>query len=119
MTAKPETKIIVKSCDGKSFELSKEVVELLKTIKGLMTTEDGSYKPGGTISLKEVDGTMLAKVIQWADYHKDDPSILNETYFNEQKKIGVTSDWDEQFLSESNIYELIYCATQVIARFSF
>jgi len=71
--------------------------------------EDGGEQE--TIPLPNVNGSILKKVIQWCQYHKDDPLPLEEDD-NKEKRTDDIPSWDQEFLKvdQGTLFELILAA---------
>merc|ERR1712080_476339 len=59
--------------------------------------------------LPNVNAAILKKVIQWATYHKSDPSPPEE---DNEKRTDDISSWDSEFLklNQATLFELILAA---------
>lgn len=60
------------------------------------------------VPLPNVNSAILKKVIQWATFHKDDPSPAEEDD-NKEKRTDDISSWDADFLKvdQGTLFELI------------
>jgi S-phase kinase-associated protein 1 len=58
-----------------------------------------------------VNATILKKVIQWCQYHKDDPPVADDAESRERRTDDIPS-WDVEFLKvdQGTLFELILAA---------
>ncbi|XP_041447681.1 S-phase kinase-associated protein 1-like [Drosophila obscura] len=58
-----------------------------------------------------VNSTILRKVLDWAQYHKDDPQPIGEDESKEKRSDDIIS-WDSDFLKvdQGTLFELIFAA---------
>ncbi|KAJ3342849.1 hypothetical protein HDU93_000979 [Gonapodya sp. JEL0774] len=97
------------SSDGQEFTVSKEVSSQSILIKNML--EDiGDTDEATAIPLPNVSGTILAKVIEYATHHKDDPPIVEDE--NKPKSSDDIDDWDREYMNvdQGTLFELILAA---------
>jgi S-phase kinase-associated protein 1 len=90
----------LKSSDEKEFAIDMELAKVSKTIRttllGLANNE-----PDRTciLLLASVHSSVLAKVIEWLNHHKDDPDVHKEEAMNtpEEACAYEMSEWDQAF----------------------
>lgn len=89
------TKVKLLSSDGQIFELDIETVKMSTYItKRLLRVR---FEEVVMVPLPEpISGAILQKVIQWMEYHKNDPAPLKRKF--RVPSLNV-SDWDLQFLN--------------------
>ena len=96
--------IKINSNDGQSFEASEEGCKKSNYLKNLIG-EDKTE-----ITLKEIKGEVLAKVVEYLNYYADkDFPTLPETLKNNDLKSEIT-EWDFSFIdpiSYENTFHLI------------
>jgi len=108
----PQVKL--SSNDGENFEVNKDVIKLSNTIKTMLEDLGDNEEEGGEqeiIPLQNVNGSILKKVLQWCQYHKDDPPPLEEDD-NKEKRTDDIPSWDQEFLKvdQGTLFELILAA---------
>lgn len=101
--------IKLQSSDKKIFKIDIKTAICSITIKTML--ENLGYEDEDEIiPLPNVKSTILAKIIEWAEYHKDD-SILSE---DEEipNHTGIIGLWDREFLKidQQTLFELITAA---------
>ena len=87
--------IRLQSSDNEVFEVNANVAKCSVTIKTML--EDLGTNEEEIVSLPNVNATILKKVLQWANYHKDDPWIPEDDE-NKEKRTDDISSWDADFL---------------------
>lgn len=104
-------KIKLQSADGETFEVEREVISASTTIKNMLEQIDVGSDDDEPIPLQTVTGSILKRVIQWAQYHRND---RNETADDEQreKRNDDISAWDSDFLKvdQGTLFELLLAA---------
>ncbi|KAH6563500.1 hypothetical protein BASA50_009381 [Batrachochytrium salamandrivorans] len=99
------------SSDGQEFTVAKEIACLSVLIRNMI--EDLGDDREVAVPLPNVTGTVLAKVIEYATHHKDDPIPSPE---DEKKIISATSEdidaWDREYIkvSQDTLFEIILAA---------
>ncbi|KAG0054505.1 hypothetical protein BGZ83_011099 [Gryganskiella cystojenkinii] len=95
------------SSDAQEFKVDKVVAERSSLIKNML--EDNS-KPNSPISLPNVTAAVLGKVIQYCEYHRNDP--VQDT--TDPRWCYKISDWDTKFMQEVGhemVFDIIGAAT--------
>lgn len=77
-------KVILQSNDNEEFEVDRDVIRLSTTLNTMfqdlgMDDPDAGETLNDPIPLANVNGAILRKVIQWCQYHKDDPPTANDS----------------------------------------
>jgi len=102
--------IKLQSCDNEIFNVDIEVAKCSATIKTMV--EDLGLEEGDeeAVPLPNVNAAILRKVIQWANYHKDDPPVTEDE--EKEKRTDDISSWDADFLKldQGTLFELILAA---------
>jgi len=103
--------IKLQSSDGEIFETDIHVAKCSGTIKTML--EDCGMDEGedAVVPLPNVNSAILRKVLQWANYHKDDPQVPEDDD-NKEKRTDDISSWDADFLKvdQGTLFELILAA---------
>uniref|UniRef100_F1KST5 Skp1-related protein n=1 Tax=Ascaris suum TaxID=6253 RepID=F1KST5_ASCSU len=114
---KSQPKIRLLSSDNEAFEVERDVIKLSTTINtmlqdlGMDSNESGDAEMGDPIPLQNVNAAILRKVIQWCQYHKDDPPPPEDSD-NKEKRTDDIPSWDVEFLKvdQGTLFELILAA---------
>ncbi|CAD5221820.1 unnamed protein product [Bursaphelenchus okinawaensis] len=109
-------KIILQSNDNEDFEVDRDVIRLSNTLNTMfqdlgMDDPESADSLNDPIPLANVNGTILRKVIQWCQYHKDDPPAQADADRKERRTDDISS-WDVEFLKvdQGTLFELILAA---------
>lgn len=105
--------IKLRSSDGVIFETDKEIAKTSGTIKHLIDTSGvDAYIP-----LPEVNSIILRKIIAWAEYHRDDPTPIEDNE-NKEKRTDDIITWDVEFLKtdQGTLFELLTAANYLDMR---
>lgn len=91
-----EAKITLKSKDDKPFETSLKIARTSKTIDDMIKNldlDEEKLQLDEPLTLPNVDGVILEKVLEFAEHHKNDadPKIDDD---------GKLDEWDEKFFTE-------------------
>mmetsp|Transcript_21750 Transcript_21750/g.36050 ORF Transcript_21750/g.36050 Transcript_21750/m.36050 type:complete len:163 (+) Transcript_21750:96-584(+) len=103
--------IKLQSSDGKMFEVDVEAAKTSVTL-GRMVEDLGPGKDDDEpVPLFNVNAAILAKVIKWAQKHKDDPPPPDDDE-NKEKRTDDIDPWDQEFLKvdQGTLFELILAA---------
>uniref|UniRef100_A0A1W7R6V7 Putative s-phase kinase-associated protein 1 n=1 Tax=Aedes albopictus TaxID=7160 RepID=A0A1W7R6V7_AEDAL len=90
--------IKLQSSDGEIFDVEVEIAKCSLTIKTMMENrglEDGG---GEVIPLSNVDSNILRKILQWANYHKDDPTEEDCDGEPNDRRTDNICYWDRKFM---------------------
>jgi S-phase kinase-associated protein 1 len=106
------TTIKLSSAENKEFEVEKDVIIRSVLIKNMLEDVGDSE---AAIPLPNVSGDILAKVIEYLKYHKDDPPEIEEEDEIDDNKPKPSDDiepWDYDFckVELDTLYHLILAA---------
>ncbi|KAK8566039.1 hypothetical protein V6N13_021114 [Hibiscus sabdariffa] len=87
-------KIVLKSCDGKVFEVEETVAVQSKMIKNMIEDDCVNEK----IPLPDITGEILSEIIEYCKMHVD-----GESNFNDKLKA-----WDADFITSVDLNTLYY-----------
>ena len=104
--------IKLKSSDGEVFDTETEVVKCSGTIRTMLEDcgFDDNNQDDAVIPLANVESAILRRVLQWAQYHKNDPIPTDDE--DKSKRTDNISDWDTDFLKidQATLYQIILAA---------
>jgi len=110
-SSKPTIK--VQSSDGEVFDVDQDVIKLSNTINTMLQDlgMDAEQDQAEAIPLQNVNAAILKKVIQWCQYHKEDPPPAEDDD-NKEKRTDDIPSWDAEFLKvdQGTLFELILAA---------
>ncbi|XP_053595666.1 S-phase kinase-associated protein 1-like [Microplitis demolitor] len=89
--------IKLESNDNEIFEVDIKVAKMSVTIKTMLEDLGLGDDDDEVVPLPNVNSAILKKVIEWAEYHKDDPPAPEEDQ-NQEKRCDDISVWDSDFL---------------------
>ena len=98
--------IQIQSSDGEIFKVDVEIAKIMLENLGI---DDAGVDE--IVPLPKVSAAILKKVIQWAQYHKDDPPSPEDDE-NKERRTDYISSWDSDFLKvdQGTLFELILAA---------
>ncbi|KAK6039143.1 Skp1 family, dimerization domain protein [Cooperia oncophora] len=104
-------KIVTK--DKCVFHVPRDVIHMSKTIKTMIS--DLGVDSSDPIPICNVYGIIMKKVLDWCQYHKDDPPFVED---ENKTKTTEISDWDRQFFNvdQGTVFELILAANYLDIR---
>ncbi len=98
--------VLVKSCDGKEFNIEKDILQKSALIKNLLEdlgdTDDA-------IPLPNVSEAILEKVLDYLRHHKDDPPYMENNDSNGRITTETISEWDAEFcrVDQGTLFDII------------
>ncbi|CAN6604784.1 suppressor of kinetochore protein 1 [Trichomonascus vanleenenianus] len=99
----------LKSSDGVTFDVDKKVAMKSVLLKNMIedTGDDDTEIPIGNVS-----SNVLKKVLEYCEYHKDDPEPNEEAAERSRKTAENISEWDTKYLSvdQEMLFEIILTA---------
>lgn len=104
--------IKLRSSDGEVFDVDVEVAKASVTIKTMLDDLGIEDDDQEEVPLPNVSSSILRKVIQWAQYHKDDPPAPVDDEESRERRTDDISPWDQDFLKvdQGTLFELIQAA---------
>jgi S-phase kinase-associated protein 1 len=103
--------IKLRASDGEVLDVDVEVAKASVTIKSMLENL-GDAEEGEEIPVANVNSAILKKVIEWAQYHKDDPPVHTDDDESRERRTDDIPQWDQDFLKvdQSVLFELIQAA---------
>lgn len=104
-------KIKLQSADGEIFDVERDVISASTTIKNMMDQIEVGTEDDEPIPLQNVNGSILKRVIQWAQYHRSDKNETNDDDCREKRSDEIGA-WDAEFLKvdQGTLFELLLAA---------
>lgn len=101
--------IKLQSSDGTIFETKPQVVQCSGTIRQFL---ESMPRKDDILPLPNVNSAILRMVLEWADFHKDDPIPTRDEDEECRRNASVISSWDANFLKvdESTLSQLTKAA---------
>jgi S-phase kinase-associated protein 1 len=102
------TTITLVSNDGAKVSVDRQVAEKSVLIKHMM--EDlGDGALNTDVPIPNVNESVLKKVIEWCEHHKDDPAAANDDDSDSRKKTTDIEEWDQKFMQvdQEMLFEII------------
>lgn len=103
--------IKLESSEGEQFDTDMQVAKCSGTIKTMLDDLGIEEGDDNVVPLPNVNSAILRKVLQWANYHKDDAQPAEDDE-NKEKRTDDISSWDADFLKvdQGTLFELILAA---------
>lgn len=95
--------IQLRSSDDEVFDIDVKIAKCSVTISTMLEDlgmpEEEDNEP---IPLPNVTGSILKKVLEWAEYHKNDSPVMENDDESFAKKSNAIGSWDMEFLQVSS-----------------
>ncbi|KAJ2978681.1 hypothetical protein NQ176_g3680 [Zarea fungicola] len=108
--AKPAQKIWLVSNDAATIEVDRVVSERSMLIKNMLEdVGDDSIRQDNPIPIPNVNEAVLRKVIEWCEYHRNDPAQTQDDESDARKKTTDIDEWDQKFMQvdQEMLFEII------------
>jgi len=108
MAAEKSQIITLQSNDGVSIDVDRQVAERSMLIKNMM--EDlGDEAISTAVPIPNVNESVLKKVIEWCEHHKNDPQPAQDDDSDSRKKTTDIEEWDQKFMQvdQEMLFEII------------
>ncbi|KIN06247.1 hypothetical protein OIDMADRAFT_17232 [Oidiodendron maius Zn] len=108
MAAEKSSIITLQSNDGVSIDVDRQVAERSMLIKNMM--EDlGDEAISTAVPIPNVNESVLKKVIEWCEHHKNDPQPAQDDDSDSRKKTTDIEEWDQKFMQvdQEMLFEII------------
>jgi len=102
--------IRLQSSDGEIFDTDDSIAKVSGTIKNMLDDCGIDDCENAIVPLPNVNAAILRRVLQWANYHKDDPEVEEDE--SKEKRTDDICVWDMDFLKvdQGTLFELILAA---------
>lgn len=107
-TEKDTSKITLISNDGAVISVDSQVVMKSVLIKNMI--EDlGDAVAESDVPIPNVNESVLRKVIEWCEHHKNDPAPAVDDDSDSRKKTTDIEEWDQKFMQvdQEMLFEII------------
>lgn len=103
--------IKLQASDGEIFDTDVQIARCSGTIKTMLDDLGMDEGEDEIVPLPNVNSAILKKVLQWANFHKDDAQPAEDDE-NKEKRTDDISSWDADFLKvdQGTLFELILAA---------
>jgi len=108
MAAEKTSIITLVSNDGVVIPVDRQVAERSMLIKNMM--DDLGDSVGSTeVPIPNVNESVLKKVIEWCEHHKNDPPATADDDSDSRKKTTDIEEWDQKFMQvdQEMLFEII------------
>jgi S-phase kinase-associated protein 1 len=102
-------KIWVESSDSAVIEIDRAVAERSMLIKNLLDDIGDNTDPNNPIPVQNVNESVLRKVIEWCEHHRNDPIQTQDDESDARKKTTDIEEWDQKFMQvdQEMLFEII------------
>jgi len=101
-----ETKVILMSNEGHTFEVGLAAAKMSVLVKNMLESLKGENGPDYTkpipLDNEALNDAALKKIIEWCEYHWDDPPIDPDFDDEKDRRNEELSHWDKQFIAVSD-----------------
>ncbi|EJD05862.1 ubiquitin-protein ligase [Fomitiporia mediterranea MF3/22] len=104
--------VILRTADKEKFTIDRKVAERMNLIKNLL--EDVGEHEEEEIPVQNINSTVMRKVLEWCDYHQNDPLPAPDESTADESRRRTTdiSEWDQKFIQvdQEMLFEIILAA---------
>jgi len=102
-------KLKLLSSDGIEKEVARDVAERSILIKNML---EDCGEIDQAIPIPNVTSSVLTKVIEWCEHHKNDPAPAADEETDSRKKSTDIEEWDQKFMQvdQEMLFEIILAA---------
>ncbi|KAH8821761.1 putative E3 ubiquitin ligase complex SCF subunit sconC [Xylogone sp. PMI_703] len=102
------SKITLVSNDNVAIEVDRQVAERSMLIKNMMD-DLGEEAASTEVPIPNVNESVLKKVIEWCEHHKNDPPVSADDDSDSRKKTTDIEEWDQKFMQvdQEMLFEII------------
>lgn len=101
-------KLTLVANDGNKIEVDRQVAEKSVLIKNMLD-DLGDEQMSAEVPIPNVNDTVLKKVIEWCEHHKNDPAAPQDDDSDSRKKTTDIDEWDQKFMQvdQEMLFEII------------
>jgi len=102
--------VLLVTSDNEQFTVEKKVAERSVLIKNMLEDVGESDQP---IPLPNVTSSVLKKVLEYCEHHKDEPlPVGDDNQDDSRKRTTDISEWDQKFITvdQEMLFEIILAA---------
>ncbi|MCJ1448300.1 MAG: hypothetical protein MMC23_008815 [Stictis urceolatum] len=105
-------KVTLKSSDGVSIPVAQDVATRSVLIKNMVEDMGEEAFENEDIPIPNVNESVLKKVLEWCEHHRNDPTPTNEDDSDSRKKTTDIDEWDQKFMQvdQEMLFEIILAA---------
>jgi S-phase kinase-associated protein 1 len=109
MTEQKATTISLQSNDGAVIPVDRQVAERSMLIKNMMEDLGEDAALAQAVPIPNVNESVLKKVIEWCEHHKNDPPAPSDDDSDSRKKTTDIEEWDQKFMQvdQEMLFEII------------
>ncbi|PWI74563.1 SKP1 component [Purpureocillium lilacinum] len=102
-------KVWLASNDNALIEVDRDVIERSVLIKNLLGDTDAKSTKEAPIPIPNVNEAVLRKVLEWCEWHRNDPPQAQDEESDARKKSTDIDDWDQKFMQvdQEMLFEII------------
>ena len=103
--------VILVSSDNKEFTLPEDAAKQSGLVESMMKDRESADTP---IPILKVEGTVLAKVVEWLLFHNEHPLMYPDFVIGDRDKNAELHPWDVDFcdkLEKNLLFEMLKAAT--------
>jgi S-phase kinase-associated protein 1 len=104
-----QLKVTLASNDGVTMTVDRNVAEKSMLIKNLIMDLGEETVQNTPVPLPNVNEQVLRKVIEWCEYHRNDPFTNPDDDADMRKKTTEIDEWDQKFMQvdQEMLFEII------------
>ncbi|RDA89726.1 hypothetical protein CP533_6858 [Ophiocordyceps camponoti-saundersi (nom. inval.)] len=102
-------KVWLNSNDNALIEVDRDVIERSVLIKNLLGDCETKSSKDNPVPIPNVNEAVLRKVLEWCEYHRNDPPPAQDEESDARKKSTDIDDWDQKFMQvdQEMLFEVI------------
>ncbi|PFH59072.1 hypothetical protein XA68_12837 [Ophiocordyceps unilateralis] len=102
-------KVWLNSNDNALIEVDRDVIERSVLIKNLLGDCEAKSSKENPVPIPNVNEAVLRKVLEWCEFHRNDPPPVQDEESDARKKSTDIDDWDQKFMQvdQEMLFEII------------
>ncbi|KAE8450200.1 E3 ubiquitin ligase complex SCF subunit scon-3 [Mollisiaceae sp. DMI_Dod_QoI] len=103
------SKLTLVANDGQKIEVDRQVAEKSVLIKNMLEDLGDEQMASAEVPIPNVNDTVLKKVIEWCEHHKNDAAAPQDDDSDSRKKTTDIDEWDQKFMQvdQEMLFEII------------